>query len=649
MKQAILFILTAGWLTVYGQNDNPVLPPCPDNLLPVVEIQINNTSSNHDDYASTATYTVCSARVINFANSLGESNFPGGVLVELRNPPGRFNLSFSATGGNEGSTVSMFATLPEDGSWFTFYVKGNNTDLVDKSTIIEMAIAGTCSDVVIARKALMIPSGAFPIPDTSQRPRVEIEVGSVSTFDDYLTWAPKLCRIRVLNDTLSTQITFQKPFKPTDFVVSHASFVEAANSYVTPDDSLLNITLQNMPGTNRLRFADNTLAAGHTATNSTLLLSLPCNGSWVYFFMAGNFNNASLNDKDAVVEIIDAGTGLLLSREGVMVRIRKNANLLTAVERGRFLEALKKVNLTNNDYIDFVKTHSRDNNEIAISEIASRQAHKGSALLPWHRAFILHLERLLQAADPSVAIPYWKFDANAKNVFNPNFMGSNNPDSTVNMAKLSATNPIVSWTLQGEGVPTGIQRKTPYGDKGHPKVATETATLGLGSPSFYFSSFKTMEASYHNPAHGLSGTASWIKNQNTSPRDPLFFLLHANVDRMWAKWQWMRNRYVITDTITYDLQGSFYAPAPGVLGPNTRANRTLGQYADDTMWPWDNVTGGTGPAARPNIAILKPLPVTLGTVLPGKPTIKSVIDYLGITITTPGSDLGFGYDDFFPY
>ena len=42
------------------------------------------------------------------------------------------------------------------------------------------------------------------------------------------------------------------------------------------------------------------------------------------------------------------------------------------------------------------------------------------------------------------------------------------------------------------------------------------------------------------------------------------------------------------------------------------ANRTLGQYADDSMWPWDNVLNGTGTAARPDIAILTPFPIVLG-------------------------------------
>jgi tyrosinase len=648
MKKVIFVVLLINKLTVYSQNTNSVLPTCPDKLLPVIDVQINNTVSNHDDYGSTLLYTVCSARVINVSDSDGANNFPGGVPVELRNPANTSKLIFSTIGDMDGGSSSIFDTLPEDGSWCTFYVKGISTDTKDKNTIIEIAAADTtCGDVVLARKALMIPNGSAPIPALEDRPRVEIEIGSVSTLDDYLTWSPKMCRVRWSNAPPSTPITFKKTFDPNSFIISYTSFIESTNSYVDSTDTALNITLRNMQATNRLRFAGDTLTGGHTAINSTLPLTLPGDGSWVYFYIAGNFNNASVSDKDAVMEIIDAGTGLLLSREGMMVRIRKNANKLTTAERDRFLGALKKLDLTYNDYIDFVKTHSRDNTGITLSKVASKQAHAGSAFLPWHRSYVLHLERLLQAVDPSVALPYWKFDTSAPNVFKPAFMGSN---TSTNMVNVAATNPIVSWTLPGEGVPVGIQRKTPYGNNGHPAVASETAILALGSPTFSYSSFKSMEISFHNPAHSKSGSNSWLIAQNTSNRDPIFFLLHCNVDRLWAKWQWLNNRYINNDTVTYDLQGSFYAPAPGVLGPNASANRTLGQYADDTMWPWDNITGGSGAAARPNIAILTPLPVTLNGSLPGKkPTVKSMIDYIGITSASPGIDIGFGYDDFFPY
>ncbi|HEY6974696.1 MAG TPA: tyrosinase family protein, partial [Chitinophagaceae bacterium] len=651
-REAALEALDAG--------DKAVIPTCPTSLLPLIEVQINNTPSNHDDYGSTTAYTACRARVVNYLNSQGGNNFPNGVPIVIRNPFDKsnpsFSLSFSATGGTSAGEARIFSTLPGEGTWLTFYVKGTLTSAIDKSSIIEIAAQGACTaDAVLARKALMIPPvGSIPI--SSDGPRVVLEIGSVSTLDDYVTWAPKLCRIRWLtsNPPPQVDITYQNSPAPGSFIVSPASFTEAAGSTLT-------ITLRNMNATGpdkRLQFADGTLAAGHTASNDALTLTLQNDGAWVNFYIAGNYPNASIRDKDAVMEVRDAGTGLLLSREGVMVRIRKNANTLTSGERDRFLNALNKLNSSSkfNDYIDFVKTHSRSNiNDTTKSMVSHRQAHSGSAFLPWHRAFVLHFERLLQAADPSVALPYWKFDAAAPNIFTQNFMGSDEGDNTV---KLSGTNPIRTWSMSQDGVPAPqiMRGKMKAGKNGAPQnMPGETDILALGNK---FSAFKGMEIGFHNLAHSAWPAPSWLLLPELAPRDPLFFPLHCNVDRVWAEWQWVRNRYTTSDSQTYDLQGSYANPANPNLKPAYIVNnktqvittdRTLGQYADDTMWPWNNVTGGTGTVARPGTAVLTPLPATLGTTLPDKPAVKSVIDYLNITSPVPGDGLDYAYDNFFPY
>lgn len=638
-----------------------VIPRCPTQLLPVIETQINYSPGSEDDYLTTGGFTACHARISNFSKFNGGFNFPGGVQIEIRNILPSTGLLFSTTGMDAGST-SIFVTLPQNGDFFHFFTKGTVTSTVDKTAIIEIATAGaTCGEVVLTRKATMVPAGSPPIVVSGSSKIVQLEVGSVSHLDDYIAWAPTSCRIKWLNPGSST--------------------------------ATLNVRLQNMPATDRLRFAANTLPAGNTATNSLLNITLNGDGSWVNFYIAGNFGTASLataslKDKDAVIEVIDLSTSALLSREALMVRIRKNANSLPTPERDKYLQALKKLDLTYDDYIEFVQTHARDNTGIGGSTISWRQAHRGSGFLPWHRAYILHLERLLQAADPSVALHYWKFDVNAPNIFTQDFMGANNTNPATDMVLLSAGNPIVTWTLPGESIPTtGIQRRTPYGNGGHPAVNLDVATLALGGTVAATSSFgdhlsggstvpgfKSMERNPHDPAHALSGSTSWIgPNPALAVRDPLFFFLHSNVDRLWAKWQWMRDRYTITDVRSYDLQGSHATPAAGVPAPvwtvvcptpttcQVTENRTLGQYADDTMWPWDNVLSSyntnaqitatmNSTSGRPNISVLTPLPMVLGAILPGdKPRVNSMIDYLGKTGTSPGFNFGFGYDDFFPY
>jgi tyrosinase len=61
----------------------------------------------------------------------------------------------------------------------------------------------------------------------------------------------------------------------------------------------------------------------------------------------------------------------------------------------------------------------------------------------------------------------------------------------------------------------------------------------------------------------------------SSPSDPLFFLHHCNIDRLWAQWQTQN-------------AGQNFAPASG--GPQ-------GHNLNDLMYPWDGTT--TTLSARP--------------------------------------------------
>jgi tyrosinase len=619
-KNLVYYFSFLSLLILIGLSSCAVNPRCPTQLMPVVEVQVNNTSSNHDDYISTGGFTSCRARITNVRQfstspSPGPLNFPGGVEIEVRNRRLASELIISPT--NSGTTTSFFATLPDDGSWLNFFIRGNSLSTTDKSTILELATASvSCNEVVVTRKGLMV-TNTPPLPTGA--PQVEIQVGSISHLDDYITWAPTGCTIKWLNPP---------------------------NSAAT-----LNVTLRNISGSNKLRFSSTAPATGSTATNTTVNLTLLGDNTTASFYMAGNFGNASVSDKDAIFEVVDAGSSQILSREGVMVRIRKNGNTLSVGERDRYLEALREVHQTYAFYTIMNSAHSQP-----PGVTMHRQAHSGSAFLPWHRAFILNYERLIQSSDPSIALPYWRFDNPAPNIFTADFMGSNSTNpANPNFATLATGNPIVAWNIPAD--PGGLRRRTPYGDAGAPTLRSELGTLALGSN---YDNFIDMEPNPHNLAHARSGFtaadgsplagASWVGGSPTiAPRDPLFYFLHCNIDRLWAKWQDANDRYDATQVASYNLQGSHASPPAGLPPQFTQnpmtgvitVNRTLGQYVDDTLWPWDDVKGGVGAAARPTTAPLTPFPIVLGGFMPGsRPTVKLMIDLRAIN---------FAYDDFFPY
>ena len=84
VKTIHLFLFYLGIL--FGLSSCAVNPRCPSQLMPIVEVQINNTASTHDDYIGTGSSMSCRARIINVTNGNSSTlNFPAGMQVELRN------------------------------------------------------------------------------------------------------------------------------------------------------------------------------------------------------------------------------------------------------------------------------------------------------------------------------------------------------------------------------------------------------------------------------------------------------------------------------------------------------------------------------------------------------------------------------------
>lgn len=359
-----------------------------------------------------------------------------------------------------------------------------------------------------------------------------------------------------------------------------------------------------------------------------LQLVIPATGE-ANFFIAGKFDKqtgqsyASKNDKDCVISARDA-SNTLLSEKSLMVRVRKNANELSAQERDRFLSAMVRLNQMGK-YVELQNMHLSSSSE---------EIHERSCFLPWHRAFLLDIERRLQKIDPSVTVPYWKFDESANNIFDGDFMGE--PDSS-GLVEFTNTNPMINWKLQlfGSGNGTRIRRRNlsnnvPWDPRLTGAIAvnnSEQQTLGLGS---IFSQFSTMEIDPHGMAH-VSFTGQ-ISNIGTSPADPLFFMLHCNVDRLWAKWQWVNNHFDELNNNTY--------PNIGNGNPSRGGENGIGNFTKDTMWPWNGVNVRPRPSTAPGGG----MPNSAVISKPGKtPQVGNMLDFHGANSLT--NNLGFAYDD----
>lgn len=357
-----------------------------------------------------------------------------------------------------------------------------------------------------------------------------------------------------------------------------------------------------------------------TTTDARLSLALPVDGSPTPFYVAGRFGRPSSAAGDVAIEVVDAGAVVVLSSTAVMVRIRKNAVALGEAERGRFLATLRKLN--NNGAGRFAGFR------LVHFEQGILEAHYEEGFLPWHRAYLLDLERELQLIDPSVALPYWRFDQPAPRLFSQAFMGI--PDPTTGAVMLSADNPLQHWWTDGR---VRFDRRPRFNTQTSPAsgddpVVSEALTLARGEPGDLYARFRRIEGSPHGAAHNsFSGD---LTSLDMAVRDPLFFMLHANVDRLWAKWQWLKHRFDPDGIETYS--------APGHAGAGSFAR--IGHNLEDTMWPWNGMTGNERPSTAPG----GEFPSSPSTAAPGlTPTVRSMIDYQGVH--APGVHLGFDYDD----
>ena len=183
---------------------------------------------------------------------------------------------------------------------------------------------------------------------------------------------------------------------------------------------------------------------------------------------------------------------------------RKDFLDLTPIERDRLADALNELHAQGR-YSNYPTNH----------EDGWFSIHRGPEFLPWHRWYILRLEQELRSIDARVTLPYWDWtrpgardlDAEPWKSF---FGGRNNSGGRFD-----------HWSYT---------RREDAGGRTLPTYATIIAELDTAT----YADFRAEEGGSHVPGHTWTGGTM---NSRGSPGDPLFFLHHCNVDRLWAIWQ----------------------------------------------------------------------------------------------------------------
>lgn len=134
--------------------------------------------------------------------------------------------------------------------------------------------------------------------------------------------------------------------------------------------------------------------------------------------------------------------------------------------------------------------------------------HSVPYFFAWHRGYVFYFERQLRAVsgDPKLVLPYWDYYTNP-------------------VLPAEFTNPNGGNPLYVQRVNTNVRQALTMAPFSSTLINFPRNTSNAFEPSF--------EDMPHNPVHDLIG--NWMADMQ-SPTDPIFWLHHANVDRLWVAW-----------------------------------------------------------------------------------------------------------------
>ncbi|HEX7151222.1 MAG TPA: tyrosinase family protein [Thermoanaerobaculia bacterium] len=192
---------------------------------------------------------------------------------------------------------------------------------------------------------------------------------------------------------------------------------------------------------------------------------------------------------------------------------RKNAVSATVAERNAYRDAIIAVGtvapFTFSDGVSYFDKQDH------VHQSGPSNRHGSPAFLPWHREYINRYEALLQEHEPTLKLLYWDWQSTppAGTYWTSSFMGNSNGAIGAPFNVLAP--PSVSRNVGGSGLPgtsdTTVLNRTPY------------------------SNFAFVESDPHDGSHvHIGGNMGSIP---TAAEDPFFFMLHANADRLWSRWQ----------------------------------------------------------------------------------------------------------------
>ncbi|KAJ3346644.1 hypothetical protein HDU91_006982 [Kappamyces sp. JEL0680] len=220
----------------------------------------------------------------------------------------------------------------------------------------------------------------------------------------------------------------------------------------------------------------------------------------------------------------------------------KNKELreLTATEQANYFAAIKCLRAKNSKLnLDGAKTLWED--MVVVHSRAASQIHNTAQFLPWHRSFLAIFDNFMKTecgyTGPGV---YWDWtvDSQAPDQSPIWQTMGNNAHGCVSIPAVGALNSNVPTQLHPAN-DRCVKRDFVAADGSSPAMLgsaySPQAITYLSTLTTYDSFRRALESGPHNNVHG--GVGGDMGYTTSSPNDPIFFMHHRNIDRLWWKWQ----------------------------------------------------------------------------------------------------------------
>jgi len=250
--------------------------------------------------------------------------------------------------------------------------------------------------------------------------------------------------------------------------------------------------------------------------------------------------------------------------------------------------------------------------------------HRSDFFWPWHRMELYWFEQIVrdQSGNPDWALPYWDYSDPTHQYLPEPFR---DPDNPLFVAESSRA--VNSRDKNSPGIDEPMfdycpgLRQVEFGAWNRPLDRPPAPSPGAAL---------TLETEVHDQIHGwvggrmADGTPGLMSIVETAAQDPVFWLHHANMDRLWASWRAITqggvSRQDPTDPIWGDTPHEFFDQTGVTINPPWQVKQVTDTTIDplgyqyealaDNAWfetncqpsipiPGQDEAGGATPSATP--------------------------------------------------